>query len=137
LEDLSRSSRDDVCVWLDAFVARFGRIHNLDGLIVTNPQDIHMLMLAHRFWLGIKGAPAEGDIFWVPGLEPLENIDPNWEARAKIDLPKLLSTYSQKPWNAGEVQYLHGTSIERPRKGKMVGKIQDDGMQWEWNIWRA
>lgn len=64
LEDLSRSSRNDhrqACIWLVSFATRFGRIHNLDGLIVTNAQDMHMLVLAHGFWLGMKDVPAGGD----------------------------------------------------------------------------
>ncbi|KAI5380834.1 hypothetical protein J4E82_000031 [Alternaria postmessia] len=140
LEDLSRSSRRDhwqVCTWLENFAARFGRFHNLDGLVVTNAQDMHMLMLAHKVWLETKSIPAEGDIFWVPGLEPAGDVDPDWEAKAKNNLPKLSSTHSQKHWMAGEAQYLHGTSTERPRKGNMVCERWIDGMGWEREIWQA
>ncbi|KAL1795850.1 hypothetical protein ACET3X_006074 [Alternaria dauci] len=140
LEDLSRSSRRDhwqVSTWLESFAARFGRIHNLDGLVVTNAQDMHMLMLAHKVWLETKGKPAKGDIFWVAGLEPVGNVDPDWEAKASTSLPELSSTYSQKHWTAGEAQYLHGTSIERPRKGIMVYAKWIDGMGWEREIWQA
>ncbi|CAI9631505.1 unnamed protein product [Alternaria burnsii] len=142
LEDLSRSSRRDhwqICTWLENFAARFGRFNNLDGLVVTNTQDMHMhmLMLAHKLWLETKSIPADGDIFWVPGLEPAGDVDPDWEAKAKNNLPELSSSHSQRHWMAGEAQYLHGASTERPRKGNMVCERWIDGMGWEREIWQA
>jgi len=140
LEDLSRSFRNEhwqICIWLENFVARFGRIHNRDGLVVTNAQDMHMLLLAHRLWLGLKGIPAKGDILWVSELEPTENNNPDWESRAKQNLPELPNKYSQKHWTAGEVQYFHGTSMERPRKGLLVCEKWIDGMGREREIWQA
>jgi hypothetical protein len=98
---------------------------------------MHILVLAHGFWLGMKDVPAKGDIFRVPGLELTENADPDWKAKARDNLPELPSTYSQKHWTAGEVQYLYGTSIERPRKGKIVREKLFDGLGWERDIWQA
>jgi hypothetical protein len=73
----------------------------------------------------------------VPGLEPTENADPDWKAKARNNLPNLPSTYSQKCWTAGGVKYMYGTSIERPKKGTIVREKLVDGLGWERDIWQA
>jgi hypothetical protein len=97
---------------------------------------MHRLMLAHRFWLGRKDFGANGDVLWVPGLEPRESYDPDWAANTKHNLPELPSTHRQKHWRAEEAQYMFGT-IERPRKGELVCEKWVDEMKWERDIWQA
>jgi hypothetical protein len=140
LEDLSRSSRHDhwqVCIQLEPFAECFGYFHILNGLIVTNIQDMHMIMLAHRSWVDLKGDDAKGDILWVPGLEPRDVLDPNWEANAKSNLPALPDNYYKTPWFAEAMQYVNGSSQERSRKGVLVAEKWKDGAGWERDIYQA
>jgi hypothetical protein len=139
LEDLSRSSLSShwqVCIWLDSFAARFGRFHNSDGLIAVDAQETYMLMLARRIWIDFIGENAEGDTFWVTGLEPRNIGDADWEANAKRNLPELPDKHLQKPWLAADMQYLYHT-ILRPRKGKVVFEKWTGGAEREWEIWQA
>jgi hypothetical protein len=122
LEDLSRSPQTEherMCFWLqEHYTTPFCRFHTHDGLVIRSTEDSDMLCLAYSIWLEVRGMMVEGDVFFVPGLEPREIRD-GWRNRSLGNLPGLPNGYGHKIWKAGDAQYREGTYLKE-KKGTVV-----------------
>ncbi|KAH7073910.1 hypothetical protein BKA63DRAFT_604208 [Paraphoma chrysanthemicola] len=131
LECLSRTTQTPdyaLVLWLKAhYVEPFGRIERLDGLVVTETQDLMFIHRAHERFIDVQGYRSKQHKLWVPGLEPVHEV--NTQGQLPQSVPR---NTEYKAWRAGDMYFKNG--LEVARKGKLEGTFLDKS-RWERRIW--
>ncbi|KAH7392798.1 hypothetical protein BKA66DRAFT_606758 [Pyrenochaeta sp. MPI-SDFR-AT-0127] len=134
LEYLSATQRPidwGLSLWLqENYIAPFGRVERLDGLVVASMQHRDMITLAHEWYIDFTGERAKVQRLWVPGLEPTYNMN----REKSLKLPSPPRRFEQTVWRASDMYYQNG--VERKRKGRSLGEWKDE-LGWERKIWMA
>ncbi|CAO2648606.1 Nn.00g078730.m01.CDS01 [Neocucurbitaria sp. VM-36] len=133
LEHISAtSSKKDwsIALWLqEHYIAPFGRVERLDGLVVTHTEDIAMIKLAYERYVEFVGPGVMVQRLWVPGLEP--TYVPA-RSGSEVKIPALPRHFGQMVWRASDMYYKNG--VEVTRQGLGMGDWKDE-LGWDRKIW--
>lgn len=135
LEHLSGTQQKmdwSLSLWLqEHYIAPFGRVERLDGLVVASKNHMALIILAHEWYIDFMGKLAKVQRLWVPGLEPTYIMN---GGGSPLTVPALPRWFQQKVWRASDMYYKNG--IEVKRKGCSLGEWKDE-MGWHRRLWMA
>lgn len=122
-----------IALWLqEHYIAPFGRVDRLDGLVVTHADDVPMIKLAYGRFVELEGLRSIVQKLWVPGLEPAYLVTVENEDAVKI--PALPKRYVHAVWRGSNMYYRNDREVAK--KGVNMGYWKDEA-GWGRMIWRV